>query len=105
MRGRYPLGPEVAGHLAGSRQARERLRVILELIAGKLRVGEACEQLGIGGTRLDQLRRRMLRAALDALEPRPGGANSGGVALAALAGTNGNTSSIQQGGFVCATRG
>jgi Helix-turn-helix domain len=73
MRGRFPSGPEVATQLEGSRHARDRLRVILELIAGKLRVGEACEQLAIGSTRLDQLRRRALRAALDALEPRPGG--------------------------------
>ena len=54
MRGRYPQGPEAAQHLAGSKQARERLRVILEVIAGKLRVAEACERLGIRASRLEE---------------------------------------------------
>jgi len=73
MRGRYPAGPEAALQLAGSKQARQRLRVILQLLAGQLRVHEACVRLGVGATRLEQLRRRALQAAVEALEPRPGG--------------------------------
>jgi hypothetical protein len=59
--------------MSGSMQARRRLQVVLDLMAGRARVAEACQRLGVGPTRLDQLRSRALQAALDALEPRPGG--------------------------------
>jgi hypothetical protein len=59
--------------MQGSEQARQRLRVILEVIAGQRRVQQACEDLGLSVTRLEQLRQTALQAALDSLEPRPGG--------------------------------
>ncbi len=42
MRGRYPSGPEFVDKLDGSPEAKERLKVLLETIAGQLRVGDAC---------------------------------------------------------------
>jgi transposase InsO family protein len=73
MRGRYPSGPEAVDRLNGSEGARQRLRVLLEVLSGRCRVKDACERLGLREARLDQLRRRALLGALRALEPRPGG--------------------------------
>ena len=73
MRGRRPAGPEIVEQLHGSAQARQRLRVVLETLAGRLRLQEACQQLGIGPVRFHTLRQAVLEAALAALEPRPAG--------------------------------
>jgi len=73
MRGRYAAGPEAALRLPGSEQARERLRVILEVAAGRCRVAQACRRLGLSPSRLEQLRRRAWQGAAAALEPRPAG--------------------------------
>ena len=75
MRGRIPAGPEYVDvqHLHGSAQAKERLRVILETMMGKWRVGEACDRLGICEQRFRQLRAELLQAALERLEGRPAG--------------------------------
>jgi hypothetical protein len=73
MRGRYPSGPEAVERLAGSAEAKRRLRVLLGVVSGRCRVKDACAQLGLGEARLGQLRRRALLGALAALEPRPGG--------------------------------
>jgi transposase len=73
MRGRKPSGPEYVEHLAGSEQAKERLQVVLETLAGTCRVQEACQRLGVSAPRFHQLRQQMLEAALERLEPRPAG--------------------------------
>jgi hypothetical protein len=73
MRGRIPQGPEVVEHLEGSPKAKERLRVILETMAGKWRVHEACVRLGICEQRFRQLRAEVLQAALGSLEDQPAG--------------------------------
>ena len=73
MRGRTPSGPEVIEHLHGSAKAKERLRVILETMQGKWRVGAACAQLGISEQRYRQLRAEVLQAALAGLEDQPAG--------------------------------
>jgi transposase len=73
MRGRYPSGPEFAMKLHGSEQARQRLEVLLETVAGSCRVSEACERLGISEQRFDQIRIEALQAAVQALEPQPTG--------------------------------
>ncbi len=57
----------VAG-LEASERARERLCAILLTLAGQWLVSDACERLKIGRTRFQDLRRRMLQAAVDALE-------------------------------------
>jgi len=42
-------------------------------LQGHIRVAQACSGLGIGRTRFQDLRRKVLRAALGALEARPAG--------------------------------
>jgi hypothetical protein len=73
MRGRRPAGPECVEHLAGSQQAKERLQVVLETLAGTCRVQEVCQRLGLSEPRFHQLRQQVLEAALERLEPRPAG--------------------------------
>lgn len=68
--GRKPAGPQIAERLEGSPVAKQRLEVILETIAGRLTVPEACERLGIGESRFHTLRNQTLQATLEALEPR-----------------------------------
>ena len=71
MRGRRPVGPELAEQLDGSAQARARMRVILETLAGTTRVKEACAQLGICSQRFEALRADAVRGGIAALEPKP----------------------------------
>jgi transposase-like protein len=73
MRGRRPAGPECVAQLAGSELAKERLQVVLQVLAGTCRVQEACRRLGISEPRFHQLRTQVLEAALERLEPRPAG--------------------------------
>jgi hypothetical protein len=71
MRGRRPVGPELAERLEGSAEARRRMRVILETIAGTCRVQEACAELGICEQRFETLRATAIRAGIAALEAKP----------------------------------
>jgi hypothetical protein len=73
MRGRRPVGPELAEQLGGSAQARQRLRVILETLAGTTRVKQARAELGICAQRFEALRAAVIRAGIAALEPKPAG--------------------------------
>src|SRR5262249_19770434 len=50
-----------------------RLQAVLQTLAGKLTVTDACARLGIGLRRFHLLRREALQAALERLEPRPAG--------------------------------
>jgi hypothetical protein len=70
MRGRRPSGPEYVDQLQGSDLAKQRLKVVLETLAGTCRVQEACTRLGLSEPRFHQLRERMLAAAMARLEPR-----------------------------------
>jgi len=66
-------GPAHVDKLDGSLQAKERLRVVLETIAGTKSVKDACAQLGISESRFDQIRQEALQGALEGLEPgKPG---------------------------------
>jgi hypothetical protein len=67
---RRPSGPEYVQRLDGSRQAKDRLQAVLDTVAGKATVLEACERLGICEQRFHQLRTHLLRAALASLEPK-----------------------------------
>jgi hypothetical protein len=69
MRGRHPAGPEYVDRLDGSDEAKRRLRVLLEVTAGRLRVQEACARLQISEPRFHQLRDQALSAALAGIEP------------------------------------
>ena len=71
MRGRHPAGPEFVDKLSGDAAAKERLRLVLETLAGTCRVSEACQRLNISEQRFDQVRVEALQAALAALEPKP----------------------------------
>ena len=59
--GRNPAGPQIAERLEGSPVAKQRLEVILETIAGRLTVPEACQQLGIGESRFTSCATRRSR--------------------------------------------
>jgi hypothetical protein len=71
MRGRLPSGPEYVEQLEGSAIAKERVKVVLQTLAGTCRVQEACERLQISEPRFEQLRIQILQAAVERLEPRP----------------------------------
>jgi hypothetical protein len=73
MRGRRPSGPEYVNNLSGTATAKERLKVILETLAGTCRVQEACARLGISEPRFHQLRTQILQAALAGSEPQTPG--------------------------------
>jgi hypothetical protein len=73
MRGRRPVGPELAERLEGSAPARHRMRVILETLCGTMRVTEACAELGICSQRFESLRAEAIGAGIAALEPKPMG--------------------------------
>lgn len=73
MRGRKPSGPEYVERLQGSAKAKERAKVILETLAGRLSVQEACRRLGIGEAFFNRLRVRFLNGGVPALEDRPAG--------------------------------
>jgi ribosomal protein L29 len=68
MRGCKPSGTDYVYRLAGSEEAKQRLEAILATMTGKLRVQEACRQLGISPQRFDQVRRDALAGALAGLE-------------------------------------
>jgi hypothetical protein len=73
MRGRRPAGTEVVDRQEGSSTAKERVKAVLETIAGTCRVQEACRRLGISTQRFRQLREEILAGALAGAEPgRPG---------------------------------
>jgi hypothetical protein len=67
------MGPELAHHLDGSERAKERLEMILETIAGRLTIRQACDRLGIEQAMFFRLRMQALQAGIDRLEPRPAG--------------------------------
>jgi hypothetical protein len=73
MRGRYPAGWEFMDQFDAADEAKERFQVTVEILTGACRVQEACARLGIGTTRLEQVRHDAVSGALAALErQRPG---------------------------------
>jgi len=73
MRGRYPAGWEYMDQFDASAEAKERFQVAVEILTGASRVQQACARLGIGTTRLEQVRHDAVSGALAALErQRPG---------------------------------
>lgn len=70
-RGRKPQGPKLVERLEGSERAKARLRVILETLAGRRTIPDACAVLGIHESMFHKLRLEVLQAALGRLEPRP----------------------------------
>jgi hypothetical protein len=73
MRGRYPAGWEYMDQFDASDEAKERLQVTMEIMNGACRIQEACARLGIGSSRLEEVRHDAVSGALAALErQRPG---------------------------------
>ena len=66
---RKPMGPKMVENMDGSKQAKKKLKVILETVSGQKSVREACEELGIGEARFHELRKEILQSALEASEP------------------------------------
>jgi hypothetical protein len=67
------LGPSLVDTVDGPDQAKRRLKVILETMAGSRTIAEACAELGICEAAFHELRKRALKAAVDGLCPRPAG--------------------------------
>jgi transposase len=61
----------LAENVEGSDQAKVRLKVILQTIAGELSVADACKQLCLSEARFHELRQQWLQASCAALEPKP----------------------------------
>jgi hypothetical protein len=72
-RGRPAAGPKMVDKLEGTDEAKKRLRVVLETVSGSKDVATACEELGLSKTAFFALRKRVLQASLDDLEPKPVG--------------------------------
>jgi hypothetical protein len=70
-RGRRPAGAGIVERLDGSTEAKKRLRLILETLAGQRTMALAGRLLGISERRFYVLRKEFLSSALDMLEPRP----------------------------------
>src|SRR5262245_54386436 len=73
MRGGRPSGTEVVDRQEASSTAKERVKAVLETIAGQCRVEEVCQRLQISEQRFRQLREELLAGMLGAAEPgKPG---------------------------------
>jgi len=65
--------PLLIDRIEASPLARERAKVMLQTLARQCSVHSGCTTLGMGRTRFQDLRRRMIGAAVGALEERPVG--------------------------------
>jgi len=81
-RGRPPLGPGLVEHLQGSSRAKARLKALLDTLAGKCTIADACDELGIGEAAFHKMRQRVLQGALGGLEPAQLGRPPAGVSPA-----------------------
>lgn len=71
--GRPVKGSELINNLDGDEESKARLKMILDTIAGKITIKEACEKLQISESRFYKLRTDILQSALFNLEPKPKG--------------------------------
>jgi len=78
--GRKSQAAPLLAPIQASEQARERAKAVLLTLSGQWSVKQALVRLSISRTRFQDLRRRMLCGALEALEPRPLGRPSNPVA-------------------------
>jgi hypothetical protein len=69
--GRPPLRSNLVEHFDADPITKERLKILLQTIAGELSVVDACHKLGISQARFFELRTTMLQGALDSLQPKP----------------------------------
>lgn len=71
--GRPPRGADLVDGCTGSREAKRRMKAILQTLAGKLQVREAAPGLGMCESAFYKLRDRTLQEAVEGLEVRPSG--------------------------------
>jgi hypothetical protein len=67
---RPPSGPDLVDGAEGSPEAKARLKVILQTIAGTKTISEACAELSMCEAAFHKLRTRHLKEAVQGLEPR-----------------------------------
>lgn len=67
------LGLDHVDKLEGPSDTKQRLKVVLETLSGSLGMSEAAERLGVGLSRMHELRDEALVGALEALSPKPAG--------------------------------
>ncbi len=67
--GRPSDGLAHVDRLEGDEESKRRLRVVLATLTGEMIVVDACERLGVGESRLHDLRRQALEGALAGLTP------------------------------------
>ena len=67
------MGSDLVNKLSGTEEAKARLKVILDTVAGQRTIEEACAELDISRSRFFELRDRVLQAAVTDLEPKPPG--------------------------------
>lgn len=73
QRGRPPQQSALVDALSGPEEDKRRLRVILATITGELSISQACIQLDVSESRLFDLRKQALEAALQGIKPgKPG---------------------------------
>lgn len=72
-RGRRPSPAHLVERLDGSAEAKRRVVLILETLAGRQTLAEVGRLLGLSERRLHTLREQMLQEAVWALQPRPSG--------------------------------
>lgn len=71
--GRPNKGVSHVDNCDGSKQSKQRAKIVMQTITGELSVNEALDDLGIQRAHFAKLRLRALQGAVDALEPgRPG---------------------------------
>jgi hypothetical protein len=68
---RPTLGPDLVDRLPGSDFARDRMRTILEVLAGTLSVQDAAAHLQVSPQYFDRIREEALAAGVAAMEPKP----------------------------------
>src|SRR5262245_34022080 len=69
--GRPPKKANLVDDFDADPNTKQRLKVLLQSIAGELSVADAARKLGISPARFFELRANMLQAALNSLEPKP----------------------------------
>ena len=72
-RGRPVKGAELVDAVEASNQARERLKLILQTLAGVMTIEQAAAVAGVGRSRFQAMRQQFLARAVDLLEPKPKG--------------------------------
>ena len=72
-RGNRTTGTALVSKFDSSPKAKEKFAAIIETISGEKKVGEVCEELGIGEAMFYKMRDRFFAECLPLLEPRAAG--------------------------------